>query len=436
MKALLLVALLFMSALPVVAQAETYPIDSNTTWIVVPSGQNAQNVCLDADSPSHCPVNATQYGYNFPGWDANLSPIPQAKWIWAPNVTGATSTAINAEVVFKSYFFLCDKPSSHQTIFLAADNFAEVFLNCDPTDPNNQGCTRASVAKIAGSATDTSTHNSLSSFSVDESKLNQGLNTIYIKASNAANNCTTYQCNPAGVVFGGVFKDALPEKPTCPSPPYKDATNRTLYRALEFHDLGCPPDKLGQHLLPCLCNGSIGFWGLPVNTCVTPPPACTDYTFSVWSACGIDGQQTRTVTGYTPAGCAGTLSTQPVLTQACPHVPPTCASFTYSAWGECQPDNTQTRTMLTSSPAGCTGGGTPVTTQSCTYVPPLVGESDKCGDSQITPPIFANCPSGTTCNSRTFGGHKPAWWCIFTFGIGADCESSPPMTTAEMYCDP
>ncbi len=49
-----------------------------------------------------------------------------------------------------------------------------------------------------------------------------------------------------------------------------------------------------------------------------------------------------------------------------------CATFTYSAWGACQADGTQTRTVLSSSPAGCTGG-TPATTQACTYTQPLDG---------------------------------------------------------------
>lgn len=48
--------------------------------------------------------------------------------------------------------------------------------------------------------------------------------------------------------------------------------------------------------------------------------------------------------------------------------PPSACIYTYSNWGDCQPDNTQTRTVLASSPAGCVG--TPVTSQSCTYVPP------------------------------------------------------------------
>ena len=56
----------------------------------------------------------------------------------------------------------------------------------------------------------------------------------------------------------------------------------------------------------------------PGNATSTPgAAACTGYTYSAWSGCGANGQQTRTVTGNTPANCTGTPTTQPVLTQAC-----------------------------------------------------------------------------------------------------------------------
>ena len=44
-----------------------------------------------------------------------------------------------------------------------------------------------------------------------------------------------------------------------------------------------------------------------------------------------------------------------------------CTSFTYSSWGSCQSNNTQTRTVTGSTPSSCEGG-TPVTSESCTYV--------------------------------------------------------------------
>jgi len=49
--------------------------------------------------------------------------------------------------------------------------------------------------------------------------------------------------------------------------------------------------------------------------------ACTDYSYSNWSAC-LNGQQTRTATPI-PAGCSGTPPvTQLPLTQSCNSVPP------------------------------------------------------------------------------------------------------------------
>jgi glucuronoarabinoxylan endo-1,4-beta-xylanase len=66
-----------------------------------------------------------------------------------------------------------------------------------------------------------------------------------------------------------------------------------------------------------------------------------------------------------------------------------CTSFTYSPWSSCQPNGTQTRTVISSSPSGCTGGN-PVTTQSCTYIPP-----------DTTSPTISNISVSVTENSAT-----------------------------------
>ena len=49
---------------------------------------------------------------------------------------------------------------------------------------------------------------------------------------------------------------------------------------------------------------------------------------------------------------------------------PTCTGFTYLDWGACLVGGTQTRAVLSALPAGCTGGSR-VTSQSCTYPPPV-----------------------------------------------------------------
>jgi hypothetical protein len=407
-KALLLVASLFTFGLAVDAQAETYNIFSNTFWTVADAAGNplvnARNVCLNATSPSNCPSGAINYGYPSSGWNAN---IPGATWIWA-EVDPTASPANNAEFTFQTPFWLCSTPQDGGTISVAADNSAEVFLNgrsvLVATDPSTSTTTTVSAADLY-----------------------MGQNIITVKAKNAPG-CTSsqYQCNPAGVLLGASFKDALPEKPKCDGGSPVGTIDRN----------SCPQGQSGSLDRVCACLGTFTFWH-PIGSCTTPTPACTGYTYSAWSACGTDGQQTRTITGNTPAGCTGTPSTQPVLTQACTYVPPTCASFTYSAWGQCQPDNTQTRTVLTSSPAGCTGGA-PVTTQSCTYVPPLVGVGDMCAKDRGNEWV-GTCPTGTTCAGRYIPakqGNPP--WCIFVLWIPQECrrgDPEPAKMTTDWFCD-
>jgi hypothetical protein len=151
-------------------------------------------------------------------------------------------------------------------------------------------------------------------------------------------------------------------------------------------------------------------------TPITPatPASCSSFTYSEWGTCQKTNSQSRTVLSNLPANCTGG---SPVTTQACTYVPPvtcttgtfqfqnqtyefscgcgnvadgvlqpdgcyhrlvvapitpaTCSSFTYSEWGTCQKTNSQSRTVLSNLPANCIGGS-PVTTQACTYVPPVV----------------------------------------------------------------
>jgi hypothetical protein len=67
-------------------------------------------------------------------------------------------------------------------------------------------------------------------------------------------------------------------------------------------------------------------------------------------------------------------------------VAPTCTSFTYSAWGTCT-SGQQSRTVTSASPAGCTGGS-PVLTQACTPVSvsltPSPATVDTCGSIRFT----------------------------------------------------
>jgi hypothetical protein len=109
---------------------------------------------------------------------------------------------------------------------------------------------------------------------------------------------------------------------------------------------------------------------------------CTDVIYSEWTACQLDGIQTRTITSRAPENCA---VRDPILTQSCELPPPppgeTCTGFTYSEWGTCQEDGVQTRTVVSSTPANCVGGN-PILTQECgddgdDGDDPIVGEDIK-----------------------------------------------------------
>ncbi|MBK9517961.1 MAG: cytochrome c [Anaeromyxobacter sp.] len=96
---------------------------------------------------------------------------------------------------------------------------------------------------------------------------------------------------------------------------------------------------------------------------------CTAFTYSAYGACQPGGTQARAVASASPSGCSGGA---PVTSQACTYLPPvaTCTAFTYSAYGACQPGGTQARAVASASPSGCSGGA-PVTSQACTYLPPV-----------------------------------------------------------------
>ena len=269
-----------------------------------------QNVCLRDTSPPNCPATgATKFEHRSPGdWPADLTSIKGAKWIWAPGINGQTSPAANAEFTFEHDFILC-KPLQDGTIYVAVDDSAEVFLNGSSTPVLTSTSSRV-----------------LSTTTIPISSLHKFIdltpNTIAIKAKNvyldwcaATDN---YQCNPAGMVFGTSFPD---EQPSC------TGSRRQILEHGECEHY-CPTGQSGTTGC-CYCGLFVS-----MNNCTTQPQACTSYTFSSWSACGPDGQQTRTVTDKTPTGCIGDPSTE-ALTQACPYVPQTCTSFTYSAWGEC-----------------------------------------------------------------------------------------------------
>jgi len=279
--------LLVCLAIPGPASAATTTIVSSPSWTVTLANGtvlNAQNVCLNATAPLNCPTGATLYGYAFAGWTADLSSIRGATWIWAPNVTGTTANAANAEFDFWWSFYLCDTPTSG-SISLAADNSAEVFIN------------GVSVLK-------STSHSTLSTLTLDASILSNiahgpFANTIRIHVKNDANpaDCASglYSCNPAGVVFGASIADAVDPYPSC------TGVDGKMYKAGSIEELTCQPPQVGSPSQVCACvsnpvtHSVSGQWFPLAGKCELPP-TCT----------GIDGRTAfkvgETESSMCPAG--------------------------------------------------------------------------------------------------------------------------------------
>lgn len=411
-KALHLGAFFILLASPVVVQAGTVTVVSDSSWNVIDSNGNwvgiSQNVCLNATHPSNCPVSATPtpilYGYTLGGWNANLSSLPpNIRWIWAPNITGSSSPAASQEFTFQTDFYLCEPPL-RGTIYVASDDSAEVSVNgttLSPSSINHSALTSVNVpaAILYGSST---------AFPPVARP-----NRISVKAKNGPNptDCGSdqYKCNPAGVVLGASFE--YQGNPTC------TGYNGGIYSEGQSETLSsCSAGQTGSVYHTCLC----GNWLPNVNSCVSPPPTCTSNgaSYNVGASESIScpaeqvGSASRTCIANNTWGA-------PNYSKCAPPPPLTC-NFTYSEWGECQSNNTQTRTVLSSSPATCTGGS-PDTTRICPN-PPLANEGDKCWDKArlnlgLNPDI-AICPSDTECRNRL------------------SCSATTHVAPIDRFCDP
>jgi hypothetical protein len=157
----------------------------------------AQFVCLSASIPSSCPAGATIYGHSTGGWTSDISPIPGAHWIWAPNINGTTTPAEYNQFYFSKTFQLNGtKPIG--LISISADDFAEVRVN---------GHVVGSIGSISDYAIATQAQASLTSFNLTP-LLRTGTNILTIRAENGPFGIccpSNYAGNSAGVVFGGFF---------------------------------------------------------------------------------------------------------------------------------------------------------------------------------------------------------------------------------------
>lgn len=451
--------------LPVNTSAVTYIIISDSNWEVYDSQDKllgmAQNVCLNATAPTNCPPGATLYGYAPSGWSANLSSMPSATWIWAPNISGATSPAANAEFTFKKMLIICGNPVSG-TISIAADNFAEVRIN--------------------GTLVLTySSHDMLSSpFIIPLALLkSKPLFNVYqidieIKVKNGLNpdDCESdqYKCNPAGMVFGATFTDDLPELQKCGNNKHED-----------FETRNCKDEdgRSGKQSRQCLC----GYW-MPWSKCIAPPPppcqlaivsatpsVCSpstntytldvNVTYSNAPSGGImingrnfspngSGSETFTLTGLTANGLVGaTVNASFAVNASC------SSSSTYNAPAPCTPPppqclgedgttrydigNTETISCDCQGNQGsrtriCQSDGSWGQYSDCTLPPANAGEW--CGDKYLGE--CRTCPPGTTCVTPEPSPcpPKPSFWRCFITGWKADGCVCERIQTSMMVCLP
>jgi hypothetical protein len=83
-------------------------------------------------------------------------------------------------------------------------------------------------------------------------------------------------------------------------------------------------DRIANWTLKSAYQQSNGAWSTAAETLplvlsktAAPPPSSCTYTYSEWSACQSNSLQSRTVTSATPSGCVGT----PVISQSCTYIP-------------------------------------------------------------------------------------------------------------------
>ena len=181
--------------------ARNVQFSSDSSWEVYDSSAtlvgNAQPVCLNSASPANCPSNAVIYAAPFTGWNADLSSIQNAFWVWAPNINGDSPMASLAQYSFEKTISLAGEPESG-IVYMAADDSAELYVN-----DNLVGA----IGSISNNSSASIAQSTLQNFDI-LSYLHTGDNFIQIKSVNGPDsfaNVTnaTYSQNPAGVVFGG-----------------------------------------------------------------------------------------------------------------------------------------------------------------------------------------------------------------------------------------
>jgi hypothetical protein len=168
-------------------------------------------VCLNDLNPSPCAAGARNYDYPSAGWEADLSSIPGALWMWGFRETRGDPGEGLAEVAFRKVINLPGRPL-YGSFLIAVDDEATVIIN-------------GHLAGTAGSGKDvfeaSRAQASLKQIDI-QPFLKRGNNEIMVIARNGpasfavGSNPDHEHPNGETMEFGRIPNDPISEKPTQP----------------------------------------------------------------------------------------------------------------------------------------------------------------------------------------------------------------------------
>lgn len=185
-----------------VSDADTRVYESDPALGQAKSLGRALPVCLTPDIPVTCPTGALVFGYpaSPASWDADLSPIAGAVWVWAPKITAESLATIPSTVFFSQKIKVSGTPLN-ASVSIALDSYGEVYVN---------GVFVGSHGSLVDIGAAYDGQHRLATFDVTPYVV-RGVNIITLKVQNDVGdfspfgcvpNCT-YAQDPAGAAFGG-----------------------------------------------------------------------------------------------------------------------------------------------------------------------------------------------------------------------------------------
>lgn len=131
------------------------------------------------------------------------------------------------------------------------------------------------------------------------------------------------------------------------------------------------------NFFPTNCSG-----GNPIlsKSCDYVLPNCDNVSYSDWGECYANQTQNRNLIGVLPENCNPDSL---ILVQVCNSSSPICSIFTYSDWGECFSNGLQNRSLINALPENC-NGGTPILIQTCAYSGGIFNQTETYNQTKIT----------------------------------------------------